>query len=119
MNFDLKIAADKIKGAEVRQLTTWNGNLQDYLCLPINNNLGTIQNAAPGPDGSMVRFQHVYINLEAVEVRKPRSGTHIILGSVSASMLQRLTAEQLRRRPILGNMVPWGFEKEGGEEPER
>ncbi len=109
MNYNLKIAVDKIKGTEVRRLTCWNGSQMDYVCIPINNNLGTVQNASVGQDGSLVKFRHVYLNLEAVEVRQPKSGTHILIGDVSLSMMQRLTAEQLRKRPILGNMAPWGF----------
>lgn len=119
MNYNLKIALDRIKGTEVRRLTCWNGSTMDYVCIPINNNLGTVQNASVGPDGDPVPFRHVYLNLEAIEVRKPRSGTHILLGAVSLPMMQRLTPEQLRKRPILGNMAPWGPVHKDEEEEEQ
>lgn len=35
MNYNIKISADLLKGAEVRQITTWNGNLQECICIPI------------------------------------------------------------------------------------
>lgn len=109
MNYNIKISADLIKGAEVRKITTWNGNLQDYLCIPIDNYTGTVQNGSKGRDGETRQFKHVYINLEAIEVQS--KGLHILKPSVSLERMQSLTEEQLRRRPIVGEMTPWGMKR--------
>ena len=106
MNYNIKISADLIKGAEVRKLTTWNGNLQDCLCIPIDNYTGTVQNGAKGLDGEPRQFKHIYINLEAIEVQS--KGLHILKPAVSLERMQSLTEEQMRRRPIVGEMTPWG-----------
>jgi len=119
MNYNLKIDLSKIKGAEVRKLTTWNGNLQECICIPIQNSFGTIQNAIVDENGRKVKsFKGVYFNLEAIEVRNQENGTHILLPSVSKEMLQKLTEEQLRRRPILGNLIPWGAKRKNNQEGE-
>lgn len=109
MNYNIKITADLIKGAEIRKLTTWNGNLQECICIPINNYYGTVQNGSKGKDGEPRQFKHVYINLEAIEI--PSKGVHIIKPAVSAEMMQHLTEEQMRRRPIIGEMTQWGMKR--------
>lgn len=109
MNYNIKITADGLKGAEVRRLTTWNGNLQDFICIPINNSYGTVQNGSIGRDGNPRQFKHVYINLEVIEI--PSRGIHIIKPAVSLEMMQKLTEEQLRKRPIIGEMTPWGMRR--------
>ena len=109
MNYNIKITADKLKGAEVRQITTWNGNLQECLCIPINNVFGTVQNGAIDKDGTPRKFKHVYINLEVIEVIS--KGMYIIKPAVSLEMMQHLTEEQLRSRPIIGEMTPWGMKR--------
>jgi len=120
MNFNLKIDLLKIKGAEVRQLTTWNGNVKEYVCVPIQNRYGTVQNAIVDENGKKVSsFKGVYLNLEAIETRVKEHGTHILLPSVSKEFLANLTEEQIRRRPILGNLVPWGFKRQQNEEEEQ
>ena len=119
MNYNLKIDLSKIKGAEVRQLTTWNGNLMDYICIPIQNVYGTVQNALVDENGKKVKdFKGVYLNVEAIETRKQDNGTHILLPSVSRIMLEQLTEQQLRKRPILGNLVPWGARRKNNQEDE-
>lgn len=119
MNYNLKIDLSKIKGAEVRQMTTWNGNLMDYICIPIQNVYGTVQNALVDENGKKVKdFKGVYLNVEAIETRKQDNGTHILLPSVSRIMLEQLTEQQLRRRPILGNLVPWGAKRKENKEVE-
>ena len=119
MNYNLKIDLSKIKGAEVRQLTTWNGNLMDYICIPIQNVYGTVQNALVDENGKKVKdFKGVYLNVEAIETRKQDNGTHILLPSVSRLMLEQLTEQQLRKRPILGNLVPWGARRKNNQEDE-
>lgn len=119
MNYNLKIDLSKIKGAEVRQMTTWNGNLMDYICIPIQNVYGTVQNALVDENGKKVKdFKGVYLNVEAIETRKQDNGTHILLPSVSRIMLEQLTEQQLRRRPILGNLVPWGAKRKNNQDGE-
>lgn len=118
MNYNIKISADLLKGAEVRQITTWNGNLQECICIPIRNHYGTVQNGVDGPDGQTRKFKHVYINLEAIEIES--KGVHILKPAVSREMMQNLTEEQLRSRPIVGEMAPWGAKrnKKNGQDHE-
>jgi hypothetical protein len=118
MNYNIKINLLKLKGAEVRQLTTWNGNMMDYICIPIQNYYGTVQNASVGEDGEKKAFKGVYLNLEAIEMREKERGSHILLPALSRERMASLTEEQLRKRPILGNLVPWGHKsrKNEGEE---
>lgn len=119
MNYNLKIDLAKIKGAEVRELTTWNGNLMEFICLPIQNVYGTVQNALVDRSGKKLKdFKGVYLNVEAIETRNQDNGTHILLPSVSKTMLEQLTEQQLRRRPILGNLVPWGAKRKENKEGE-
>lgn len=108
MNYNIKISLDKIKGARIEKLPMFNGEQMDFICLPIINRVGTVMNGSVDENREIHPFRHCYLNLEAIEVRDQSRGTHILVAGVSKEIMQTYTEEQLRRRPVVGNIVPWG-----------
>ena len=55
-------------------------------------------------------FEHVKLNLVGIEYREPKYGaTHGLKASFATEYMQRMTEEQLRAAPWLGNVKPWAI----------
>ena len=109
-NYNLRIALTKIKGAKVMEI---EGKTCKKLCvvIPIDNEDGTVQDAYEGKvDGlsTMKPLDDVQLNLTAFEFREKKYGqTHGIKASFSKKRMERMTEEELRSMPFVGNMKPW------------
>lgn len=108
MNYNTKIALDKIPGYREEYLQDAAGNTTAYACIPLNDRLGILTNHYVDGWNRKQFTEHAYLRLEIIETREHRYGTHIILPGVSKEALQRTDEQTLRRRPILGNLYPWG-----------
>lgn len=109
-NYNLKIALTKIKGAKVMEI---QGRTSKRLCvvIPIDNDEGTVVDSYEGKiDGlpTMKPLSDVQLNLTAFEFRDKKFGqTHGLKASFSKQRLERMTQEELKTMPFLGNMKPW------------
>ena len=81
------------------------------IVIPIDNEDGTVQDAYEGKlDGQITwkPLDDVQLNLTAFEFREKKYGqTHGIKASFSKKRLERMTEEELRSMPFIGNMKPW------------
>ena len=119
-NYNLRIALTKLKGARVM-------NIQGKTCtktcivIPIDNEDGTVQDAYEGKlDGQITwkPLDDVQLNLTAFEFREKKFGqTHGIKASFSKKRLERMTEEELRSMPFIGNMKPWNNAVEDDDLP--
>lgn len=111
-NYNLRIALTKLKGAKVMEI---EGRTCKKMCvvIPIDNEEGTVQDAYEGKvDGlpTMKPLDDVQLNLTAFEFREKKYGqTHGIKVSFSKKRLERMTEEELRGMPFIGNMKPWSL----------
>lgn len=109
-NYNLRIALTKLKGARVMDI---QGKTCTKTCIviPIDNEDGTVQDAYEGNlDGQIAwkPLDDVQLNLTAFEFREKKYGqTHGIKASFSKKRLERMTEEELRSMPFIGNMKPW------------
>lgn len=109
-NYNLRIALTKLKGAKVMEI---EGKTCKKLCvvIPIDNEDGTVQDAYEGKvDGlpTMKPLDDVQLNLTAFEFREKKYGqTHGIKASFSKKRIERMSEEELRSMPFVGNMKPW------------
>lgn len=94
-NYSIKVDGLKLQGAFMRNLV---GKTATKRCLiiPIEDN----PNIFLGEKGC-------YLNFTAVEVSNPQFGdTHCIRADLPKEVYERMTDEQRRAVPILGNMRP-------------
>jgi hypothetical protein len=57
----------------------------------------------------------VYLDLIAFEIDKPKEGqkdTHLVKQSLNKEVRDKMTEEQLKAMPILGNLQVWGEKQE-------
>lgn len=110
MNYNLRIALTKIKGAKVMDI---EGKTCTKRCvvIPIDSDEGTVQDSYEGKmDGlPTTKFLNdVYLNLTAFEFKEKKYGqSHGIKASFSKKKLERTTEEELKSMPFVGNMKPW------------
>lgn len=110
MNYNLRIALTKIKGAKVMDI---EGKTCTKRCvvIPIDSEEGTVQDSYEGKmDGlPTTKFLNdVYLNLTAFEFKEKKYGqSHGIKASFSKKKLERTTEEELKSMPFVGNMKPW------------
>lgn len=110
MNYNLRIALTKIKGAKVMDI---EGKTCTKRCvvIPIDSEDGTVQDSYEGKiDGlPTTKFLNdVYLNLTAFEFKEKKYGqSHGIKASFSKKKLERTTEEELKAMPFVGNMKPW------------
>lgn len=89
------------------------GRTSKRLCvvIPIDNDEGTVVDSYEGKiDGlpTMKPLSDVQLNLTAFEFRDKKFGqTHGLKASFSKQRLERMTQEELKTMPFLGNMKPW------------
>ena len=111
-NYNLKIALDKLKGAKIMEI---EGKTCKRKCIviPIDNDEGTIVDAYEGKiDGlpTMKPLDNVQLHLTAFEFREKKYGqTHGIKASFSKKRIERMTEEEMRGMPFIGNMKPWSI----------
>lgn len=110
MNYNLKIALTKIKGAKVMDI---EGKTCTKRCvvIPIDSEEGTVQDSYEGKiDGlPTTKFLNdVYLNLTAFEFKEKKYGqSHGIKASFSRKKMERTSEEELKSMPFVGNMKPW------------
>lgn len=110
MNYNLRIALTKIKGAKVMDI---EGKTCTKRCvvIPIDSDEGTVQDSYEGKmDGlPTTKFLNdVYLNLTAFEFKEKKYGqSHGIKASFSRKKLERTSEEELKSMPFVGNMKPW------------
>ena len=109
-NYNLRIALTKLKGAKVMEV---EGRTCKKLCvvIPIDNDEGTVQDSYEGKiDGILTTkpLDDVQLNLTAFEFREKKYGqTHGIKAAFSRRRMERMSEEELRNMPFVGNMKPW------------
>ena len=109
-NYNLRIALTKLKGAKVMEI---EGRTCKKLCvvIPIDNEEGTVVDSYEGKiDGLQTTrpLDDVQLNLTAFEFKEKRYGqTHGIKAAFSKERLKRMSEEELRNMPFVGNLKPW------------
>ena len=94
-NFSIRIDLLKLQGAFLRQL---QGNTQTKKCIII-----------PVEDCPSIYLgeKGCYLNLVGLETREAKYGdTHLVKGDIPKDIRERMSQEQLRANPIIGNMKP-------------
>ena len=110
MNFNIRIALTKIPGAYA---ATQPESGKKVVVIPVDNELGIVQDSYQSKvrDGMVSRkfFNDIYLNLSAYEFHEAKyNHTHGLKGAVCKEKLQKMTEEELRAMPFVGNMSPWG-----------
>lgn len=119
-NYNLTIALTKLKGAKVMEI---QGKTCTKTCvvIPIDNEEGTVRDSYEGKiDGlpTMRSLEDVQLNLTAFEFREKKYGqTHGIKASFSKKRLERMSEEELRSMPFVGNMKPWAIAQKDDDLP--
>jgi hypothetical protein len=111
-NLNLSIELTKLPGAKVMNI---QGDRETRQCvvIPIDNKVGIISNGYMGKDPQTglpmeKLFDNVKLNLVGIQYREPKYGaTHGLKASFATEYMQRMTEEQLRAMPWLGNVKPW------------
>ena len=89
--------------------------------IPIDNEEGTVRDSYEGKiDGlpTMKSLEDVQLNLTAFEFREKKYGqTHGIKASFSKKRLERMSEEELRSMPFVGNMKPWAIAQKDDDLP--
>lgn len=111
-NLNLSIDLIKLPGAKVMEIQGERSTRQ-CVVLPIDNKVGIVCDGYTTKDpetGQTVEksFDNVRLNLVGIQYREPKYGaTHGLKASYSLEYMQRMTEEQLRAAPWLGNVKPW------------
>ena len=111
-NYNIEIDLLKLKGAKVADVQG-NTETRRCICVPINNRVGTVTDAYFIRDertGELVEVKKkgVTLVLSAFELqRKDRGQSHMIKPGFNKETFERLTDEQLREVPWIGNLKPW------------
>lgn len=110
MNYNLRIALTKIKGAKVMDI---EGKTCTKRCvvIPIDSEEGTVQDSYEGKIDGLPTTKYlsdVVLNLTAFEFKEKKYGqSHGIKASFSRKKLERTSEEELKAMPFVGNMKPW------------
>ena len=113
-NLNLSIELTKLPGAKVVDI---QGERETRQCvvIPIDNKVGIVCDGCIGKDPQTGLptekfFEHVKLNLVGIEYREPKYGaTHGLKASFATEYMRRMTEEQLRAAPWLGNVKPWAI----------
>lgn len=109
-NYNIRIALTKIKGAKVMDIEG-KSSTRKCVVIPIDNEVGTVQDSYEGKiDGlpTTKPLDDVQLNLTAFEFREPRYGqTHGVKVAFARKKMERMTEEELRAMPFVGNLKPW------------
>ena len=108
----LSIDLTKLPGAKVMEIQGERSTRQ-CVVLPIDNKVGIVADGYIGKDPETGLptekfFDHVKLNLVGIQYREPKYGaTHGLKAQYSVEYMQKMTEEQLRKAPWLGNVKPW------------
>lgn len=111
-NLNLSIDLTKLPGAKVMDIQGERSTRQ-CVVIPIDNKVGIVCDGYTGKDPGTglpteKYFEHVRLNLVGIEYREPKYGaTHGLKASYSTEHMQRMSEDQLRAAPWLGNVKPW------------
>ena len=112
MNYNLRIALTKIKGAKVMDI---EGKTCTKRCvvIPIDSEEGTVQDSYEGKIDGLPTTKYlsdVMLNLTAFEFKEKKYGqSHGLKASFSKKKLERTSEEELKGMPFVGNMKPWAM----------
>jgi hypothetical protein len=112
MNYNLRIALTKIKGAKVMDI---EGKTCTKRCvvIPIDSEEGTVQDSYEGKIDGLPTTKYlsdVMLNLTAFEFKEKKYGqSHGIKASFSRKKLERTSEAELKAMPFVGNMKPWAM----------
>lgn len=117
MNHNISIDLDMLAGARVMEI---QGKTCTKRCIviPIDNYVGTVCDGCMAKDPKTGLptekfFNHVKLNLVAIEHRKKAHGiSHGLKPSFSQEKTVRMTEEQMYDTPWVGTLKPWGGIKE-------
>lgn len=110
MNYNLRIALTKIKGAKVMDI---EGKTCTKRCvvIPIDSDEGTVQDSYEGKIDGLPTTKYlsdVMLNLTAFEFKEKKYGqSHGIKASFSRKKLEKTSEAELKAMPFVGNMKPW------------
>ena len=116
-NYNIEIDLLKLSGAKVQDVRGI-AETRRCICIPIDNKVGTVTDAyfARGEKpGEIVEVKKsgVCLSLTAFALRNGERGqSHLIKPAFSKETFDRMTEEQLRKMPWIGNLKPW--EKKNG-----
>lgn len=111
-NLNITIDLTKLPGAKVMEIQGERSK-RECVVIPIDNKDGIVCDAYTGKDPQTGLpteryFEHVKLNLVGIQYKEPKYGaTHGLKASYSTERMQRMTKEQLRAAPWLGNVKPW------------
>ena len=109
-NYNLRIALTKIKGAKVMDV---EGKTCTKRCvvIPIDNEEGTVVDSYEGKIDGLPTWKpldDVNLNLSAFEFKEKRYGqSHGVKAQFSKRRMERMSEDELRSMPFIGNMKPW------------
>jgi len=112
-NYNIEIDLLKLKGARVMDAEGEHG-----IFVPINNTIGTVSDAfqVMGQISHTLVWQRrkgVILKVTALGMTSQERGqSHLIKPHISKEVFERLTEDQLKRVPWIGNLRPW--ELDGG-----
>lgn len=117
MNYNLSIEIGKIPGARVKEIEGKNGP-RTCVVIPIDNERGMCVDAYEKFDhklGGMVwlPLRSVRLNLQALESRDVRFGSHYIKPSFSKEFYRNIADEDKKNIPIVGNMKEMPSSRKG------
>ena len=112
MNYNLKVYLDLLPGAKVRNIEGKSGQTRRCVCIPIDNEAGTVIDGYRKFSHQLggettVSLKHIELRLTAFESTRQEFSSHYFKCDVSKEMLERMTEEEQRNRPIVGNMQAW------------
>lgn len=113
-NLNLSIDLTKLPGAKVMDIQG-ERELRQCVVIPIDSKKGIVCDSYMGKDPetglATERFyDHVKLNLVGIEYKEPKFGaTHGLKAAYSMEYMQKMTEEQLRKAPWLGNVKPWAM----------
>ncbi len=112
MNYNLKIYLDLIEGSKVMDIEGRDGRPRKCVVLPIANDRGTVVDSYTRFDHKLggvtsVPLKHVELRLTAFESSSQEFSSHYFKCDISKERFEKMSEEQQRKRPIVGNMSPW------------
>lgn len=111
-NFNIEIDLLKLKDAKVADVQG-RSQTRRCICIPINNDFGTVTDSYLTRDPQSgevqeVRKKGVTLKVVAYELKDPSKGqSHLLKPAVNKETYERLTEEDLRKMPWIGNVKPW------------
>ena len=108
MNYNLSIEIGKIPGARIKDVDGKNGP-RTCVVIPIDNERGMCVDAYEKFDHKLggkvwVPLRSARLNLQVLESRDVRIGTHYVKPSFSREFYRSIAEEDKKNIPIVGNM---------------